>query len=317
MLGSFERLVVAALTAVAITTLSGAVLLSPEPQQRSSVHRPAKPVAGTPVELSAEPASVPAGAAAGEAPRPPGDYDLAAVAAGAPVPRIIVTMRRDAAASAAIDPRQAFVHDLLPLVLLVNEEALGDRARLWEIRVKRDLGQPLTVLDRLWLAVAAERYGTGANDIDQLSQRIDAAPPSLVLAAAAAATDWGRAEPAKSRSALISTALSTAKPAGSRGRSGAIGYELPADTVRAFLHALNVDPAMAAFRDERAQLRRTGAPLAGPQLAGFVGFAGTSGGRLRALIEAERLDRFDAARLDPAGRDGSDGGGRRTTAGLL
>ena len=53
------------------------------------------------------------------------------------------------------------MRDLLPLVLLVNEEALADRGAAVGHRVKRDLGQPLTALDRLWLSVVADRYGPG------------------------------------------------------------------------------------------------------------------------------------------------------------
>jgi Bax protein len=297
------------------------VLLRSEPDRRFAEQRAAKPVAATTAQLGAqaEPGAQ-AAIAAGEAAGPAGDYDLDAVAAGAPVPRLIATMARDAPPQALGDARRAFVRDLLPLVLLVNEEVLAERARLWDIRVKRDLGQPLSALDRLWLVVEAERYRCGPDDVDELTRRIDAVPPSLILAAAAAASDWGRGEPARSRAALFGIALPANPTAVGRART-AVGYESPVDAVRAYLHALNVEPGLATFRSERAELRRRGDPLGGAPLAPFLGSTGAvgaAGGRLRAMIEAERLDRFDAARLAPATRpSGTAGGGARPPAGLL
>ena len=90
------------------------------------------------------------------------DYTLESVGSGSVrVPRLfLASLPADLAEIRETKARKAlFFQAVLPLILQVNEEIREDRQRLWRLSYRRGMGRRLDALDRLWLAVMAERYG--------------------------------------------------------------------------------------------------------------------------------------------------------------
>ena len=121
-------------------------------------------------------------------------FDLEAVAAGAPVPRIGLAGRpTDGATVAGGKSAVSFHRAILPLALLVNEEVLAQRTRLWAIR---QLKTAAIICRPEAPAVAQGRRRAvrprKADDLAELTRRIDAVPPSILIAAAALSTRWKR-----------------------------------------------------------------------------------------------------------------------------
>lgn len=297
MSASFER---TALGFMAVVVVAGSL---------SAVFPPSCDFAGRPHQGSAEGAAVGQPAAGDALATPSADLvdapaiDLAAIAAGAPVPRAIGWPDDGRGVKLGETPQDAFIARVLPFVLLVAEEVRGERARLWAIRQQLNQGGSLAAEDRLWLGAAAERYQVGRNDIPELSRRIDTVPASLLLAAAALATRWNIADEPAWR-AMAATVVPNVPASASRDApAGAVPP--PTAALSRYLWAINTQPAYLPFRRARERARLAGAPLSGPGLAATlprVAPAPLPGATaLAAAITSRQLDRFDAARL-AAGR---------------
>jgi hypothetical protein len=154
------------------------------------------------------------------------------------------------------------------------------------------------------MGATAERFGVARDAIVELTRRIDAVPPSLSLAIVAInlhrrgklAAYSGDVVPAGRGSSAVTEQTDAAV------RSSANGGAL-LDTIRRHVHALNTSPTHEAFRLERERLRQAGVSLSGPVLVETLptvqsqAWPGTEA--LRKYITHQRLDRFDAARLQP------------------
>jgi Bax protein len=226
---------------------------------------------------------------------PTPEYDLEAVAAGSAVPRIFDQFPPSGHALR----REESWRRLLPLVLLVNEEILGDRKQLWTIRQERARGEPLAPEERIWLELVSERYAVPGSDLRELARRVDAIPPSIMLAAVATLQSEaqvggrGAKSAAAERAALIRQVFGEKPPP----------LDSPLNAVRAYARALNTMPANGNFRTERERLRHLGQPLDGAHLAAFLPKLqpGNSLGadQLTTMITTQRLTRFDRAQLQP------------------
>jgi Bax protein len=231
------------------------------------------------------------------------DYDLDAVAAGAPVPRAFGGNFDLGKVQDAGEKRARFIRHALPHVLLVNEEILSERSRLWAVRQKLRAGERLTPQERLWMASITGRYGVPADDLEGLTRRLDVIPPSVSLAVMAIDRRW-RTDGATSK-ADRGDRLASAGDSSREDAAAGLEADPLLDAVRRSVHLLNASPAHEAFRQERERLRRQGTALSGRILAGTLPVRSTSGGprgdAVRALIAAESLWRFDASRLETAG----------------
>ena len=208
---------------------------------------------------------------------------------------------------------------MLPLVLLVNEDILAERRQLWSIRFKLKRGDSVPAEQRIRLRVVADRYATKVDDLHELGRRVDVVPPSIILAAAGEelkreqALETARKAARRERS--VGAALGAA---GDRPSSKHAMGEMPNKTalslarsplefIRALVHALNTLPAYESFRPARAEMRLAGQPLDALRLAAALpSHRGSQlhGEHITALIMARRLDRFDAARLQPTSPSG-------------
>jgi Bax protein len=314
MISVFERSSLLFLAGVVILAVGGTVILrSPEaPEPSSAAGAPARspPARNEPLPAPApKPVDVPL------------SYDLEAVADGAPVPRVFAAaLPESVEASHSGIGREEMLRAMLPLVLLVNEEILAERRQLWSIRFKLKRGDPVAPEQRIWLRVVAERYGAAAEDLDELVRRMDVVPPSIVLAVASEELERERQEAReKGRKAAraeksMSETRNTARGSSSskhvlREMANKTEPSLarsPITHIRAIIHAFNTAPAYEGFRMARARMRLAGEPLDSlrlardmPKLRGRLGAEDVA-----SLITAQRLTRFDAARLQPSSPSG-------------
>ena len=224
------------------------------------------------------------------------------------VPRLLMNRLPGDLASVRHVPRRKalFVQIMLPLILRINEEISGHRRRLWNLRYHLRLGNKIAAIDRLWLAMMAERYGTARHDLDALLLRVDIIPVSLALAQAAQESGWGLSRFAREGNSLFGqwtwkskgiTPSDRDKDKTHRVRSFASLLE----SVRTYAVNLNTHRAYRELRRERAALRNRGKPLDSLALAGGLGRYSEEGPayveRIRGMIRANEFDRFDGARF--------------------
>ncbi len=254
------------------------------------------------------------------------DFD-SLVTEGAKVPRIfLASVPGDMEAVREVKQRKTlFLQTVLPLVLEVNERIAKDRDRLLKIRKHGQAGDHVDAIDRLWLAMMAERYRVGRDDLDALILRVDIIPPSLALAQAAAESGWGISRFVREGNALFGQ-WTTDRARGltplkrDAGRTHKIqAFDCLLDSVQAYVLNLNRHRAYRGFRKTRAAMRAKGAVLDGKELAGQLLSYSEQGldyvATLRTIITANDLERLDATRLEPPGTTASNTPlGRKTDA---
>lgn len=237
-------------------------------------------------------------------------YDLETVFSGAGrVPRVfLASLPADLHQVREAKVRKTiFFQTLLPLVLQINEEILVERERLWELRTDLRLGRKLDAIDRLWLIVMAERYGTQRGDLDALIPRVDIIPPSLALAQGAEESGWGTSRFTREGNAVFGQW--TYKSSGGlvprdrdRGKTHRIrAFRSLLDSVRAYTLNLNTHRAYAGLRRMRAAMRRDGVAIEGYALAASLDRYSERGQEyvdtIRSIISANSLRRLVDARL--------------------
>jgi Bax protein len=228
------------------------------------------------------------------------------------VPRVVAdTVPRDLAELRDVDRRKAvFFKMVLPLVLMVNEELLAERARIQAMADTATAG-PLPPEDAAWLARRYQSYRVEPGDLDGLLRKVDAIPPSLALAQAAIESGWGTSRFAREGNALFGQwvwgdnadgIVPEARPDGMTHRIRA--FETPLEAVAAYIKNLNTHRAYRDLRTIRAQKRRRGEPLSGMALADGLEAYSEKGADyiriVRQVISANRLRPLDAARLRDA-----------------
>ncbi|MGE5478585.1 MAG: glucosaminidase domain-containing protein [Bacteroidales bacterium] len=225
-------------------------------------------------------------------------YGLDAVAKGARVPPLFlpaVPGDLDELPETA-DKKQVFLRVMLPLVLVVNEEIAEDRRRLEAMAANRE------PRDEAWLAELATRYGADGTAPAQLLRRVDVVPPSLALAQAAEESGWGTSRFVREANNLFGHVGDDVVPQGDADGPRMAAFASLHEAVRAYVHNLNSHPAYETLRRARAAARARGAFPDGHTLAGsLVNYSERRGAyvdTIRALIRANRLLRFDHARLD-------------------
>lgn len=225
-------------------------------------------------------------------------YRLDAVAQGAKVPALFLpNVPGDLDDLPEADAKkQVFLRVMLPLVLVVNEEIAEDRRRLEAMAAGR------APRDESWLAELATRYGVDNSNPAQLLRRVDVVPPSLALAQAAEESGWGTSRFVREANNLFGHVGDSVTPTGDADGPRMAAFASLHEAVRAYVHNLNTHPAYEGLRRARAAARARGAFPDGHTLAGaLVNYSERRGAyvdAIRALIRANRLLRFDHARLD-------------------
>lgn len=226
-----------------------------------------------------------------------------------PVPRLrLFMLPRDLPEITDVRERKTvFLSLALPLILEANAHIAVERRRLRYAIERRAAGQKLPQDLEDWLAGLARRYKGSADRLDALLWRVDTVPPSLVLAQAAAESGWGTSRFAIEGNAIFGQWTTTgAKGLVPLGRPEGETYMVRSfdrliDSVSAYLLNLNTHRPYRDFREMRAELRRTGAPLDGAKLAGGLRHYSETGEEyvdlLRGIIRKNRLSPLDGATL--------------------
>lgn len=186
----------------------------------------------------------------------------------------------------------------LSAVLQANEALIATRARVQSLAVDR-----ATPADLVWLADLIAAYGVAPAKTpptealrSALLLRLDAIPPSLVIAKGALDSGWLPSRYTQPEGPEFGRwTLGRVTASGTDGT----GFRQPRAALQAYMHQLNTDPDFAAMRDARAALRAEGRPLDGHALAAYLapalGRLATQ--KLQRVIRRNTLKRTDRARL--------------------
>jgi Bax protein len=202
--------------------------------------------------------------------------------------------------------KSVFLRLGLSAVLQVNEKIILQRKRLLSLSLNN-----LTVHDRTWLSAIMARYGVAKADdsptakrLAELLLRVDALPPSLVMAQGALESGWIQSRFARKGQAVFGQW--TSSDSGIKAMETSVrlaAFENPRQSLIAYMLHLNSHPAYKDLRKARAEMRHTGQPLDGYALAGHLSKYAVTGElyvkAIRRIIRQNGLTRVDTAKLAP------------------
>jgi Bax protein len=237
------------------------------------------------------------------------DYTLDQARRGGPVPALqidrvpadLVNIRD------GNERKELFIKALLPMVLEANERVVAEREHLIRLRDRHAAGRGLSVIERMWLAEVADRYGAPSDDFGELLQRVDIVPPSMAIAQAGVESGWGTSYAARVGNSLFGQIQTTGRHSVTvpwqPGRAMPQPFSSVAESVEAYVMNLNTHFAYADFRAERARLRAEGKSPDGYHLMGQLRRYSELGqgyiNFVRNVIRENRLSDFDGAKLPP------------------
>ncbi|MEX1036196.1 MAG: glucosaminidase domain-containing protein [Sneathiella sp.] len=240
------------------------------------------------------------------------NFRLDDVRDGAPVPRFYVDqIPVDMIDVIEVEERKrTFIKLVLPQVLNINESIVARREQLKMLLERKKAGGTLTANDRKWLEELASRYREKTVDPATLLEKVDKVPVSLALAQAVEESGWGTSRFAREGNALFGQRVwATGEGIVPEDRNDSETHEVRAfksiaESVRSYVHNLNVHPAYEEFRAARARSH------AGPdqdadglRLIETLHVYSEKGQEyvenLRTLIETNRFQDFEDATLTP------------------
>ncbi|CAK0741845.1 Bax protein [Gammaproteobacteria bacterium] len=202
---------------------------------------------------------------------------------------------------------QSFVDTLLPLLRMENDAIEGKRKKMLRHFSSLARGESLGAAEREWLRDLAEDYRVDRDPLNdsqarrEMIRRVDVIPVDLALAQAATETGWGTSHAArKDRDLFGMTGMRTPKARTASGRVvRAPKFASLRDSVRTYIHNLNVHGAYQPLRTIRTQLRAENKPIQGGAVAdGLVRYStrGTSYVRqIRAVIRQNRFNQYTSS----------------------
>ena len=257
------------------------------------------------------------------------NYDWDTLRDGVP-PFILETLPADLHRISKITKKkELFFLSLLPMVLLANDQIRSQRKYLEEIFAKFDRNQAIAAEEMAQLQDLQREYGVQGDPLRHparrrtLLERVDVIPPSLVLAQAATESAYGTSRFARRGNNIFGEwtfvpgtgMIPEERPEGAT-------YEVRrfrtiADSLHSYMMNINTNKAYQEFRRKRSQLRASGQPLRGLDLADGLEPYSIRGGDyvedLRKIILNNRLTRLSSAPLRPF----SAGNGLLSTADLI
>ncbi len=179
------------------------------------------------------------------------------------------------------DKKVAFFSFLYPRIVLANARILIQRQYLMALEEKDEL----TAVELRWLEQQSERLrvdaAIGSDEMfDMLTRRLDALPPSLILAQAANESAWGTSRFARSGNNLFgqwcfseSCGLVPANRVDGASHEVA-SFRSPYQSIRSYIQNLNRHPAYRSLRNTREQIRHRGSNVSGHALAqGLISYS--------------------------------------------
>lgn len=214
-----------------------------------------------------------------------------------------------AAADTPQEKKNAFINFVVPYVREINAGILRDRRRLLSIRQDVASGEQPGYFDARWLKKIVADYECewpekiNTSFMDQMLVRVDAVPPSLVVAQAAEESGWGSSRFAQRGNNLFGTRaydgkgfVPKARDTGEKFRVAT--YQSVRESIADYINNLNTGESYIELRMTRRELRRRGQPVTGPALvAGLTAYSGRGASYVEtilAIISANRLGRFDS-----------------------
>lgn len=206
-----------------------------------------------------------------------------------------------------IHKKHIFFRSLGPLVLRANEVILKDRERLIALNGKQDLSDE----DAAWLRELAQSYKVESELDDaglaELVKRVDAVPPSLVLAQGAEESGWGTSRFAAEGNALFGQWTWGGKGIKPKQQREGLGdyriaaFDTPLESVEAYLLNINSNDAYRDLRERRAAMRTRQEALSGWDLAETLTAYSERGPEyvesLHAIMRVNKLQPTDEAKL--------------------
>ena len=182
-----------------------------------------------------------------------------------------------------VDKKRAFFRLVGPLVLHANELIQADRQQLESIIKTLRSGESISPGEQTFIREIAVAYklAEAASEVDisdqslqdQLIQRVDTLPPSLVLAQGAEESGWGTSRFAVEGNALFGMwtwgdeGITPEKQRSGLGDYKIASHETPMHSVIAYMRNLNTNSSYEALRARRAELRSAGTKVTGWELA--------------------------------------------------
>jgi Bax protein len=208
------------------------------------------------------------------------------------------------------DRKQAFVDLLLPMAREKNINIQNIRQVLYEIQAQLQSGKQLKRRNRVRLERLASRYDLERDSqsdlIEQLLERVDVIPESMLLAQAAAESGWGTSRFAREANNLFGQWCyreGCGIVPGER-RAGAQHevqrFASVEQALDSYYHNINTHRAYGELRALRQRLRETGEPITGPELiATLLNYSERGEAYVQELQELIRFNDF--LRYDDAG----------------
>lgn len=207
-------------------------------------------------------------------------------------------------------PKQQFVQAVEERTREVNQNILKDRARLLKLHAVYQSKKALSDQDVTWLHSLAESYRiqnpsfSQASTWKELQLRVDVVPASLVLAQAINESAWGRSRFARQGDNYFGQHCYS-KGCGIVPKQRASGSTFEVrrfismmDSIRQYMHNINVSVYYHPLRQLRQQLRGEQKPITGAVLAlkleRYSERRGDYVKSLQNIIQHYQLERFDA-----------------------
>jgi len=206
------------------------------------------------------------------------------------------------------DKKDIFIRAVLPLILLNNQQIMGQRNQLialWNAQVS---GRALNNKELQFIADMADEYDVPDQNMAELISRVDIIPPSLAIAQAAEESGWGTSRFVQHGNALYGQQVynsahgmvPTDRPQGRTHMVRSFGSLY--DTVASYAHNLNTHAAYRDFRAVRYGYRQYRQPLNSYRLIEtLISYSERRGAyvqTIKRIIDVNDLRPLDDAKLE-------------------
>ncbi len=141
--------------------------------------------------------------------------------------------------------KRMFISAMLPIALTVKEQLDKEHEIIMRIKAKVESGVPLSVEDKTFLKVIAEKYKT--NNIDELAKKVNSVPVSLLIAQAGIESGWGKS----SFTILYNNIYGIHRKHRKPWQPIVMSFDNLYDATVAYMMNLNTSAAYKKFRQER------------------------------------------------------------------
>ena len=195
--------------------------------------------------------------------------------------------------------KERFIAYMLPQILIVNYEIKEKRRIVLNIKKKFENGEEITKQEERFLRKLLKEYK--AKSINELLNKLNVNPPSLVLAQAIAESGWGTSRfYLEGRNAFGITAI-TKKGETIKMRGADIHlrkYKYVINSIRDYYYSINVSWAFRKFRKVRLTTKN---PFELSQhLTLYSTLRKIYIKRIKRIIKENSLDKFDKCKIDPS-----------------